>query len=358
MKKSRVFIGLANTGYNASYISRSLRKIGIKATSYSYYNVSFGEKTDYSNLLFRNNRKYKFLRFFTSKINKLLKNLLFLRSLLKYDVFIFISKYTFFSKNEDLPILKFFGKKIAFIFPGCIERDPTDKINLGDNGICSKCQDIKKQDFCNCNDLIKKRNIIQHIERYSDFIFDQEDTRSFLQSTNKSHFFYVIADKPKDQMSLLQKFENVEKVNIVHFPSNVLLKGTEFVEPVITKLKSKFPNKINFISKRVAHDELLNILSQSHILIDQFNGFYGLLGVEGMAHGCVTIEYIRDSSQKKFKNLPIESITPNNLYEKLCYYIENVDKMKEIGTKSIHYFNKYHTPVAVANYYKKNLKLY
>lgn len=357
----KVFVGPGNTAGNAKYIAEALRTVNVYAKSYSYTRHPFGYTCDFDNILIKWRGKRNILqKIFINKyslkyINSIIRLVLFVYSINKYDVFIFISPITFLEKNKDLPILKFFNKKIAFFFPGCCERDPQDEINSQKDSICSKCTDISKQNYCLCNKRNEKRNFVQYLEKHSDIIFSFKDTAGFLINPYNVYPIYVITREVKTR-NLLDKYAD-NTIRIIHFPSNELLKGTKYVKNIIPKLKKKYGDKIDFFSEQLPHNKVLEKLEESHILIDQFNGGYGLLGVEGFARGCVVIECISKWFEEDLPDLPCININPENIEEKLIWLIENPDQMKKIAQKGIEYYKKYHTPEAVGNYYKKILKL-
>jgi len=155
-------------------------------------------------------------------------------------------------------------------------------------------------------------------------------------------------------VEIKNKFLNAERINIVHLPSNKLLKGTDFVFNAIDALKKR-GFEFNFIHKRVPHTEIPEILSKCHILIDQFTIGPGLLSTEGMAHGCVVICRLSNWFKEDFPDIPLLSCETDELTEVLINLIQNPNKMAEIALNSYAYFQKYHTHEAAGKYYKKEL---
>ncbi len=359
MKKSKVFVGPGNVAGNAMYIAKALRNVGIYSHSYSYSRHPFGYKTDYELFHFKLNERMRFKKIFRTfligRLSGLTHSLLLIYSIFKYNTFFFISTITFYKKHWDLPVLKFFRKKIAFMFVGCPERDPKDKINLDNEGVCSICGDVGKQKYCLCNKREKKRKLIRFFEKYSDYIFTLKDTATFLLDNKKQFKIYIISD-PANKHNLLDKY-STNIINIAHFPSNKKLKGTKYVKKAINKIKQKYGNKIKYISKRVSNEEVLGHLEKIHILIDQFTFGHGLLAVEAMARGCVVIARISDWFREERPELPVVNTEIRDLEKNLINLIENPEKMKKIARKSIEYYYKYHSPKAVGNYYKRIMDL-
>lgn len=365
MKQNKVFVGPGNIAGSAISVAKSLRLVGIDAISFSYNAHPFGYPCDYDNVLFENPFK-KQDRFLFQKIvlNKYTLNIiwafqklvLFTYALLKYDTFIFISHETFFNNNKDLWVLKFFKKKIAFLFVGCPERDPTDIINQIDRGICSYCQDEGMQNNLNCYNANKKKKKIEAISGFADIIFAHRDTTSFIRDKRKIRPFFCIAESKTDRNDICNKFSKSIELFITHLPSNKLLKGTENVERSISELRV-LGYKFQYYSDRVSHEEVESILAKTHILIDQFSVGNGLLGVEGMSNGCVVICRTAKWFREDFPELPLVSCEPEELKKTLIDLVERPEKMLSIALNSFEYHKKFHTPEVVGNYYKKTLNL-
>jgi glycosyltransferase involved in cell wall biosynthesis len=364
--KSRVFVGPGNIAGNAASVANSLRAVGIYARSYSYSVHPFGYKCDHENLLIQNPFPDPKKRNFMQKVlvNKYTLNvcrtiqkvIILIYALIKYNTFIFISHETFFSNNLDLRILRSFRKKIAFLFVGCPERDPGDIINKTDRGLCSFCNDFSTQQFLKCYCGQQKKNKIEYISEKADYIFSHRDTASFVLDKSKLRPFYCISSFELSKEEIIKKFKSLSVINITHLPSNHLLKSTSEVIRTIKQINSKYEN-INFLCARISHDNVLETLKKTHILIDQFTIGHGLLGVEGMASGCVVICRTAKWFKEDFSELPLINCNPDELTEMLINLIDNPGKMLEIALKSMEYYIKYHTPEVVGHYYKDTLNL-
>jgi len=361
MRKSKVFVGPINTANGATSIAKALRTVGIFADSYSFDKDFRNYKADYNNILFGKFETTKFQKVFINRftkwpINAIIRIILLIFTLFKYDTFIFISPHSIFTKNLDLPILKLFKKKIAFILLGCGDRNPIDEINSGKDGVCRTCKDVILQQGCYCNNLIKKEKIMQNIEYYSDYIFATTDLIGFLKSKDNYHICYVSSAEPVKYKILKKTSKDV--ITITHFPSRPVLKGTLHVLSAMKNIKKKYGHKINFIHKKLLHKELLEILeNDSDILIDQFVGSHGLLAVEAMARGNVVIEQIGNWFKNERPELPVVSCNPNDLEKTIEMLLNNPEKMKIIANESIMYYKKYHSPVSVGNHFKKIMNL-
>ena len=358
-EKSWVFIGPGNTAGTSYHVGNALKKARINAHSFSYRTHPFGYQCDTDNLLFKkpNSRNF-FQKLLLNRLTlRIIWNFqkisIFIRALIIYDSYIFISPHTFFKSHIDLPFLRYLGKTIAFYFPGCCERDPWDSLNSEVGGFCYFCMDKNKQQFCNCINNEAKAKQIRYFEKFANIIFAQRDTIGFVRQSEKIRKLYVIADKMN--ASSLDKFMDINKIIICHFPSNNLIKGTHHVKKAISLLSY---SNINYISDRLSNDEVLIQLEKAHILVDQFGTGHGLLAVEAMSRGCVVICRLAKWFKEDYPDIPIVSCEPEELKDVLEDLINNPEKMKSIAQQSIEYYKKYHTPEAVGNYYKEILNLH
>jgi len=358
MKRSKVFIGLMNTANQAKGFAEALRKVGIKADYWSYSNRKhqFGYPSEKILYLFKDSPPI--LTVFNKNIlhifNKYcLKILYFIRFLLTYNTFIFVSPSSILWNNYDLSILKLLKKKIIFIFTGCTERNP--KFDIGNpQWICNRCLDKDKQEMNFCSNLNLKINQVTRLEKYADYIIAQDDLASFLNG-DEFVWYKVFCEKPT-QRDYLSKYKN-KKLNIIHLPSNQLDKQTHIIAPILEKI-AKNKNVEVIIKRDVwSRDEILKTLDNAHILVDQLWFGYSVLGVEAMSRGCVVLNRNDQWFMDKVPASPVYKTTEKTLYNDLVYLINNRQVLLRLASNSMKYYNKYHTPEVLGKYYKSKLEL-
>ncbi|MFO8001353.1 MAG: glycosyltransferase family 1 protein [Marinilabilia sp.] len=345
----KVFVGPGNTAGNAYYIARALRAAGLKARSYTYRAHEFGYPADRQVLQFRSLKRkgpVKLVnnRFVLRPVNAFLRFLFFMSVIFRYDLFYFISPVTFFDGHHDLFWLRLMGKKIAFFFPGCAEKDPHDELNTMKYSDCWYCRDEKKQAFCLCLTPSLKKNRIQTFEKYADYIFSRPNTSGYLKNPERALPMWLMADPPGHEIAV-ERFNDLSVVRIMHFPSHRDLKGTRYVESAIPELRKDFD--LEYLSRRMSNREVLDNLERSHILIDQFTHTFGLLAVEGMSRGCVVICRMEDWARECYPGIPLVSCNPEELETTIRHLLENPGKMKEIAQKSIAWYHQNATPEVV-----------
>lgn len=363
---TKVFVGPNNTGSNAALVAMALRSKGITADSFSYSNHPYLVNTDFVIKQFQLSQNYKFLKkfkfgIFISVLNMLLRFMFVLKSLIKYDIFIFISAYTILRNKKDLTLLKYFNKKICFLFVGCQERDPESSINNTKSNVCGKCFDMNFQKSQNCNDVALKRKIIENLSYYADYIFAFRDLVDFIpKSITWNQLYFVTTNPFKTKNQLLSKYDELDVINITHLTTNSTLKGSKYINKAMANLSKKFEGKINYNNTPINHKDIADVLGKTHIFIDQFNGYYALLCLEALSLGCVVMCQMQEwfLNDIKTEDIPIININTKNIEIEIEKLLIDKANLKEIGKNSINYFNKYHSLEPVGEYYKRIMDLH
>jgi hypothetical protein len=356
-KKSRVFVGPLNLANLSNAIVEALKGEGINARFYQYGNFEqpFNYKKGKVVYKFKNGFFPKlFNKNTTALINRLIINLIFPYWLIKYNTFIFISPRSFLHNNLDLPILRFFSKKVFFIFAGCVERDPAYQHDNPEY-ICNRCLDEEKKAMAFCYKIEKKKAFVQKLEKYSTKIISQDDCASFLK--NKNIVWLIVPGQIPKRKNYLKKFEE-NKIRIVHFPSNPLVKMSHIIMPVLEQLDEKYDNVEIIYKTGIPNDEVLGELERNHILVDCLGLGYGALGIEAMARGCIIFTGKTGFIENKFPDLPVICSTSQSLLADLENIIQDKEKRMQLSIKSMEFYKKYHSPDKIGKYYKEELDLH
>ena len=271
---------------------------------------------------------------------------------INYNTLIFIYPDSLLPDNRDLKIYKFFNRKIIGVFVGCPDRDIYFDENK--NYICKICPDIPKQKQLYCDRIVEKEKRVQFFETYIDYAIGQPDSTSFIQ--NKKSIWAFMPCVPPVNDKYLKKLKS-PLINIVHFPSNPLIKGSNIIIPILERLGEM--DHVNIIIKsKISHTELLEELEASHILVDELHSLsYGVLSIEAMSRGCIVFSSYKSSIEINEPISPVIKIDPEKLYEDLFNLISNREKMLAIAIDSISYYKEFHRPEVIANYYSKSLDL-
>ena len=135
------------------------------------------------------------------------------------------------------------------------------------------------------------------------------------------------------------KFNSEENkiLKVLHAPSAPNKKGTDIIESTLDRLKNEGLS-FDFVSVRnLPHQEVLDLLSNSDILIDELV-FHGPGGIsfEAMLSGCAVATRYIESSPAVFRP-PIWSINAESIYEKLKILLTDSQIRRELVNKGREY---------------------
>lgn len=268
----KVFIGLTEIAGYFSNLKKGfeLNKINSTFLDLTNHNFNYGGNDNDLFLLVKlilklkliqdktkNNSIFK-IAYFTEKS---LRILLFIQILFTHDVFIF-SFANSFLKYKDLPILKFFNKKIIYVFLGSDSRPP-----YIDGFIISKISEPKYEKLYERSK--KQKENISTIEKYSDYIIDHIPQALFHEKKFIPLSKIGIPFSSKYSYSENKTLKNLNSVKILHSPSNIEVKGTLLIREVIKEIKNKGYN-IEFIEVvNKPNSYVIEKINECDIIIDQ-----------------------------------------------------------------------------------------
>ena len=141
-----------------------------------------------------------------------------------------------------------------------------------------------------------------------------------------------------------------EKLLILHAPSNRKIKNTQAVIDAIDILKDEGLEIELNLAENIEHEKLMEMISQSHVVIDWVNpefGIYGVLSIESMATGRPVICTLTDSLYKEY-DLPIINCHPNDLSNTIKNIYSTRENLIEKGKLGYDFVHKYHDSSEIA----------
>lgn len=125
-------------------------------------------------------------------------------------------------------------------------------------------------------------------EHHAEAIFTARvDQIGYLEGpTHPFLYFY-----PDEQfVGSTRKFDDVDRIIVVHAPSNPLLKGTDAVREAMERIVAVYPHVEYRELIGVPHEQVLAALDEAHIALNEFYATVpGVFGVEAMARRCVLV---------------------------------------------------------------------
>ena len=123
---------------------------------------------------------------------------------------------------------------------------------------------------------------------------------------------------------LINKYNNNNKLLILHCPSNRVSKGSDTIKEIVDRvlLNNNIQNYFEYKEiSNVSNEEIMSIKKNSHIYIDQFNinvGGFGVSSMEALAVGNIVLSSMNNIPENVLhKNFPIINISSLELFEKI-----------------------------------------
>lgn len=143
---------------------------------------------------------------------------------------------------------------------------------------------------------LARRTRAQVAERHAEAIFNaRNDQLSYLEGhTHPFLYFYPDAQF----VDTTAKFDDTERIVVVHAPSNPLLKGTDAVREAMARIAETHPNVEYRELIGVPHEQVLAALDEAHIALNEFYASVpGVFGVEALARRCVLVTSARSQDE-------------------------------------------------------------
>lgn len=130
---------------------------------------------------------------------------------------------------------------------------------------------------------------------------------------------------------------------VVHAPSSPFTKGTALIEPVVEELHDAGLIEYRRI-KGVSHADMPAVLADADIVLDQFVfGAYGVMSVQALAAGRVTLCYLHESvTQYLPDGVPIVNADPETLRDELERVVAERDAARRVAARGPAYVREHH----------------
>ena len=137
---------------------------------------------------------------------------------------------------------------------------------------------------------------------------------------------------------------------VIHAPSRDQIKGTEFVIAAVERLRGEGLDFEFELIQGLSHAEARRRYQEADIIVDQLRiGWYGVLGVEGMALAKPVIAYVRrDLEHHLGSNPPLAVADPETVVEVLRRLILDEALRRRLGTAGRRWVEAHHDARVVA----------
>lgn len=349
-KKLRIFIGLSEVAGYHQNLKKGFRTLGYKCFFINNNPSHFNHGGDDENTLViiwrylirkrheHQNRNLLFKTFWyvLCQANAFI---VFVWALFAFDVFILGFAGTFF-KYRELPILKFFGRKVLYIFHGTDSRAPYL------NGVY---KGRTTDEVIGATKRLKERLVV--IEKYADHIISNP-SQGHLHSSifiNRDYVSYPMSYGGSYKLSL----NNNKEIRIVHAPSNGDVKGTSEIRAIINKLKGEGFDICYIELTGVSNATVLKELMNCDIVIDQLYSDNLLTGIsiEAGYSGKPSVmgSYYSDKLRDNYDGeIPFIYCQPGDLEKNLRGLIDNKKLRRSYGIRAEKFVHSNCDPEKVA----------
>jgi hypothetical protein len=185
----------------------------------------------------------------------------FLWAIIRFDTFVFGFRTSFFGLRE-LPILRFLGKRLVFVFHGSDVRPPYmdgQDMSVGGGMSIADCAAL----------AIRKKHQIRWIERYASVVISHPLYSHFLERPYVRALALGMPGDPEAQVDPIPARTPSERTRILHSPSNPEAKGTAAIRRAIKSIADDHL-AIDYVEVIDApHHRVLSEIEASDFVVDQ-----------------------------------------------------------------------------------------
>jgi hypothetical protein len=268
--RMRVFLGIHEIAGYYAHLERGLRKLGVDADFFQlsyhpFYSgrlsnrfIRFAREVNRRTAPARGSRPVAALAL--ASVSGLLRLLLFVWSLPRYDVFVFGYGSSFLPGFVDLPILRLFRRRVVFTFHGSDVRPP-----YMDGSDMAPSRGLTTTDCVRV--AARKKRMVRRIERWADVLichppYAHFHERPFITSL-------TIGNPVQPQLAPDDSRERAGAVRILHSPSFPEAKGTVHIRRAVASLEARGFD-IEYVEvSGVSNTRVLEELQKCDIVVDQ-----------------------------------------------------------------------------------------
>ncbi|WBQ05011.1 glycosyltransferase [Kribbella sp. CA-293567] len=236
--------------------------------------------------------------------------------------------------DQDVPMLDAAGIRHGLVFHGSEVRDPArHRAKYQFSPFADRTDELTMR-LQAANDLLR-----QHLVKYEGPRF--VTTPDLLEYVEESEWLPVVVDP--DSLASNVPVMDREVPVVLHAPSASALKGSVFVDPVLTALDARGLIKYQRV-QGVPHPELMAMVKDADIVVDQMLlGSYGVFACEAMAAGRTTVGHVADHVRDLLPTeLPIVEATPDDLAEVIERLVVEREEARKIADAGPRYVRELH----------------
>jgi len=270
----------------------------------------------------------------------LIKIKFFFSALKNYDVFHFYFGKSLLPFSLDLPLLKLFGKKIIMDYVGSDIR-----LNRLENERNPYYHLIEQKRAWGNLDFFKRIRMFWQGLWFNYCLAERLLFSNALTSIPKvkiiNDLWVVNSMKVPTKLPILK---SKKKPMIVHALSNLLKKGTHYIQKAVDSLHEEGLSFDFRIFHKVPHEEFIRyMIDEADIVVDQLLvGDFGVLAMEAMTFAKPVCGFVLDELREMIPDLPIVQCTVDTIKDQLRDLILNPKKREQFGRKGWNFAKKHY----------------
>lgn len=279
-------------------------------------------------------------------VSPLFPNMLFLWSLLRYDVYHFFYDGGLWSGMKivprarwlEFPLLRLAGKRIVANAYGADVRTRLRDEMWQPWNLCAECPEPGMH--CLCDD---QKGIV-NAKYYRDWcneLVAMGDMHDYIYGSRPDFVHWPI---DVNEVKFVGAQQHDGPLIVAHSPNHRHFKGTRFIEAAIKSLRERGFNVVLDIIERVPNDEAKRRYAAADIVFAQcILGWPGFTEIESMAVGKPVLTYVRDED-RYLPHVPgwaPISVTPDTAEQVLAELLSDPEKRAELGRRGRKHVEEY-----------------
>ncbi|MCW0190486.1 MAG: D-glucuronyl C5-epimerase family protein [Rhodococcus sp.] len=274
-----------------------------------------------------------------------LPNIVFLWSLLKFDVFHYFYDGGLWSGMKivpearwiELPLLRMAGKRIVAMAYGSDVRVQHLNRMWHKRNACQECPEPGRHCIC---DLGPAQTNTKYYREWVNELIAMGDMANYVFSSNRRFFHWPIDTQ---SVSYVGASRHDGQVVVAHSPNHRYFKGTKYFEQAVANLRAKGYDITLDIIEGVPNTEAKRRYAAADIIAAQcVYGWIGFTEIEGLAAGKPVLTYIRDWDYlSHMPGCPLISAEPTDVEAALERLCQDPDERARIGADSRRWVEQY-----------------
>lgn len=343
-KKLSIFIGFSEIANFVNSYRKGFEALGYKTFTVVGYRNKYYPNAHYDVVLSEKKELSLFSIGLAGKVYRSLQARLqiafvFFRALFECDVFYYNTGGNVLPFRLDYVLIKLLSKKLVVIFLGSEIRHwylyKKELEAIGYAELFSTCiEAYRKQNF---GSYAEKKERVKAAEAFADLVLSQP---GFAQLQSKPYYRATVGlFLPEYGFAVHSR----KRPLLVHAPSARGVKGTEFVEEALDRLKVEGIEFDFKLIENMPNHELIKLLVEADIVIDELNSdTIGVLSTEAMATGNAVLTGYMAELVKVPKPCPVMNTNRLNVYDHIKELILNVELRTELAHSGRKYVEKHH----------------